>query len=107
MVKSDDGKPLYYEGSVIDTTSLLEAETEKKAFEIIPKENPNPVIWIDYELIVLYANQPGEKLLKNIGSAGFIGDKYLAESLTNVINKNLRNKEIEFETNGKHYLLYI
>lgn len=107
LVKSDDGEPLYYEGSVIDTTSLLEAETEKKAFEIIPKENPNPVIWIDYELIVLYANQPGERLLKNIGGVGFINDKYLSESLTNVINKNLRNKEIEFETNGKHYLLYV
>lgn len=107
LVKSDDGEPLYYEGSVIDTTSLLEVEIEKKAFEIIPAENPNPVIRVDYDFKVLYYNNPGNRLLAKIGENQFITNLIIVKALKGIISKEKRNDEIEFKIDHKHYLLFV
>ena len=106
-VKSKDGDPRYFEGSVIDTTFLLEVEKEKRAFEIIPAEHPNAVIRADYSLKVLYNNDAGEEIVNEIAYDSVIRNKKVVDSIDDVLINKVKKKEIEIKIKDKYYLLFL
>jgi signal transduction histidine kinase/DNA-binding response OmpR family regulator len=58
----EDGKVLW-DGMMIDITALKEAERCAQFLAMFPSENPNPVLRIRHDGIILYANPAGKTLL--------------------------------------------
>lgn len=107
IIKNSKGEPLYYEGSVIDTTLILELEAEKRSFELIPAENPNPVIRISYDFKILYANMPGKYLLLQIATKNYLTNKEIIKSIDDILKKKLKHGNVEIRSDNKVFVLYI
>lgn len=58
----DDGQ-VFWDGLMIDITALKEAERSSQFLAMFPSENPNPVLRIRSDGIILYANPAGKTLL--------------------------------------------
>ena len=50
-----------------DVTARLRAERETKSVARFPEENPNPVLRLQRDMTVSYANKPGRSLLDHMG----------------------------------------
>lgn len=96
----------YIEGSTIDTTSLMEAENAKKMFEVIPSENPNPVLRVDYEMNTLFVNQAAKSLKTKIVSNGKLYENSLIKFLKDFLSKKDTKKYIEVKLGNKYFLFY-
>jgi PAS domain S-box-containing protein len=60
-------KEKYCRAAIIDITQQKRAEEEIHSLAEFPEENPNPVLRISIDGLVLYANQPAVKLLETMG----------------------------------------
>ena len=59
-----DAEAIGFQGIIRDITMLKKAEEEIKALAKFPSENPNPILRIDKNRILLYANNPAFSMLK-------------------------------------------
>jgi len=50
-----------------DITARKQIEIEMEKLARFPNENPNPIIRVDKEFKILYTNQPGKKMLREVG----------------------------------------
>lgn len=93
-------EPILIEGSIRDVT-------EKKLIEEIPAENPNPIIRVDNQFKIIYANDAGKLWSKIIATKGLITDEKIKLSLQH-LTENERNKlQIEFTKGGYTYLILL
>ena len=58
-----DGNVVNTRGSVLNTTARKQAEEQIRTLSRFPSENPNPILRISAEGVLLYANQSSSKLL--------------------------------------------
>ncbi|MDY6951330.1 MAG: PAS domain S-box protein [Thermodesulfobacteriota bacterium] len=65
--ENSDGTTIL-EGFVSDITDRKEAEQEVRSLGRFPEENPSPILRIEQDGTVLYANKAGERLLKAFDS---------------------------------------
>lgn len=72
-IRGRDGQIIYYEGVLDNITERKKAEEEIKSLARFPHENPNMVLRIGSEGIVLFANQPATALLDAWGIR--VGDR--------------------------------
>jgi PAS domain S-box-containing protein len=68
-----DGGVKYVVGTGLDVTARRQAENEIRGLSRFPAENPNPVLRLDCEGALLYANEASEPLLREWGCR--IGDR--------------------------------
>jgi PAS domain S-box-containing protein len=73
-IPSPDGSPEYIIGTGLDITRRRQAESQREAaleevrsLARFPAENPNPVLRLDHESTLLYANQASVALLREWG----------------------------------------
>ncbi|MGD0004950.1 MAG: PAS domain S-box protein [Anaerolineaceae bacterium] len=57
----------YLEGSLVDVTERKCAEQEILSLSLFPSENPNPVLRLDWDGTILYANEASQALLAEWG----------------------------------------
>ncbi len=98
----DSNNVIFYEGSIFDTTSLYEIEKEKRMIEVIPAENPNPVLRLDYDLNIIYENDASKNLLK----ISMFKQKRLAQFITNIVAEDKNQSNIEIRIDKKYYIFY-
>lgn len=63
IVVDQDGAPIQMVGTVQDITEQKQAEEAIQSLAKFPDENPNPVMRVSREGILLFANKPSEPLL--------------------------------------------
>lgn len=66
--KNDRGRVVGFFGVARDITERKEAEETIAVLAKFPDENPNPILRIDHDCSILYANRPGTRLLASLGS---------------------------------------
>ncbi len=90
-------RPMWYRGRrvlfslVIDITERRRAEEHTQGLARFPGENPNPVLRVDAELRVTYANKPAQRLLR-LGHCA--DDKSFAESVGVEAERALRTGKL-------------
>ena len=57
----------YLEGSMVDITERKRAEEEIRSLSLFPSENPNPVLRLGRDGMILYANEASQPLLTEWG----------------------------------------
>ena len=72
VVRGGNGAILYYEGTVEDVTERKRAEQEIDSLARFPAENPNPVLRLRQDGVILYANEASQAILQEWGCA--VGD---------------------------------
>jgi PAS domain S-box-containing protein len=105
VVRDEAGRVLYYEGSVEDITKSKQAEAEVAGLAKFPGENPAPVLRVDNDGTVIYANDSATLLLDAWESAvGQPLPKYWHRFVTNALD-SAESQEAEFECDGLTYSL--
>lgn len=69
LIRDEYGEPLYTLGVIRDIGRQRAAEEEIKKLAKFPEENPNPVLRIDQNGIITYANPESRALLRAWGSS--------------------------------------
>ncbi len=72
VVRGGNGAILYYEGTVEDVTERKRAEQQIENVARFPAENPNPVLRLRQDGVILYANEASQAILQEWGCA--VGD---------------------------------
>jgi PAS domain S-box-containing protein len=92
-------------GVEVDITERKRVEQEMKNLAKFPEENPNPVMRINRDGVLLYANHPSNALLKLWGCE--VGHPLPEEWRRNVHESliSVTNRIIEVTTDGQFYLL--
>jgi len=66
-IRDEQGNTLYYEGTVEDITERKQAEEQIAKLAKFPAEDPNPVLRISKDCIILYANRASSVALETWG----------------------------------------
>ncbi|UKN01595.1 PAS domain S-box protein [Paracrocinitomix mangrovi] len=106
LIKDENGNNICFEGSTIDTTTLMEAEKAKKLIEVIPAENPNPVLRVDYNMKILFTNESADVLGRRIVEDGHLNSRRLVKFLKEFIPSKKAKEEIEVKMGADYYLFY-
>jgi PAS domain S-box-containing protein len=69
LIRDADGEPQYTLGAIRDISQRKAAEEEIKKLAKFPEENPNPVLRIDNNGIIIYANPASREILGFWGSS--------------------------------------
>ncbi len=107
LMCDEDNQPQYYEGSVIDTTYSYEMELRKGLVEVLPAENPNPVIKVDYKLNVVYQNEAANKIESRVAKTGSITAPRLKKFLQEMLTTKLGKATVELRLNKRYYLFTV
>ncbi len=94
------GKVLYYDGIVEDISVRKKAEEKIKDLARFPSENPDPVLRVDRDGRLLYANEASKKLLTWKLEIGAKAPEILYEVTTEVLSSGIK-KIIESEHNHR------
>lgn len=97
----------YFLGSVRDRARREPVEQRIRDLARFPDENPNPVMRINHDGIVLYFNKPGKKLIDQ-WQTGL--NKHVPEWLINLIKKGLNDGgtlETEILVSGQYFFLVL
>jgi PAS domain S-box-containing protein len=94
-------------GFTQDITDRKKAEEKIKSLAKFPSEDPNPVLRVDKNSKVLYANAAGSKLLEELGCEAGLGvpgrwNRYVSAAL-----ESGSSKELEVACTGKIFSLII
>jgi PAS domain-containing protein len=93
--------------NILDITERKKAEKEIKSLSRFPSENPNPVLRIDSEGVVVYANPASLEIFNDIkDKSGMVIPEFIKDPLFKAI---LSNKKIQIEKNikGKNFMFSI
>ena len=94
-------------GLAIDITERKKIEQEFRDLAKFPSENPNPVLRVSKDNMVLYANQAAKSLLKGLNiEIGQPAPLFLIQPITAVLNSG-SGQEIECEQNQRTLLFSI
>ncbi len=94
-------------GLVIDITEPKKMEQEFRDLAKFPSENPNPILRVSKDNLVLYVNQAAKLLLKEMNiEIGQPTPLFLNQSIATTLNSGF-SQEAEFEQNQRTYLFTI
>ncbi|MGD2118049.1 MAG: EAL domain-containing protein [Chromatiales bacterium] len=79
----EQGKPFEYIGIRTEITQQVEAEKKVETLARLPEENPEPVLRVDIDGVLLYANPASNYILQDWGV--HVGDKLPQEWVTVVV----------------------
>jgi len=100
----DSGKPIMVQGTIYDITEHKEAEDEIKSLARFPEENPNPVMRLSQDGVVLDANKASERLLQDWGcKAGGKAPKYWRD-LVNELYTSQSSRSVDVELGDRTFL---
>ncbi|HQR29110.1 MAG TPA: PAS domain S-box protein [Anaeromyxobacteraceae bacterium] len=66
-IRGDDGRPRGSVGAFVDITGRKQAEALAESLARFPRENPDPVMRLDRDLALDYANDAAHRLLGDLG----------------------------------------
>jgi PAS domain S-box-containing protein len=106
-IKDIAGKPIGIVTVNRDVTSFKEVEKKIEDIARFPSQNPHPVLRIDMNGTILYANSPGKKFVKSWSEKGknYIPG-FLKKSIDEAL-KSKKNKEVEVSRDNKTFLFSI
>ena len=88
-IYNKEGKPIISKGIVQNITKIKEAEEEIKSLSRFPFENPNPVLRINSDGLVIYANPASKQILEDIkGKLGMVIPEFIKTPLFEAILTN-------------------
>src|SRR3990170_7094991 len=107
LIYDDEKKPVHMAGTVQDITALK--NTEQKLIDLakFPSESPYPVLRLDRNCIIIYANTSSDALLDMWGCA--VGDSapHFWCGLIDQVLVNMESKAIDVECNEKIYSMIV
>lgn len=80
--------------------------TQRKTIVLIPAENPNPLLRVDYDLNVIYANESALALGDDMINDNRLVPKRAITFLKKFIKSPALKREIKIRIHDKHYLIY-
>lgn len=87
---------------------LQEAKSEIESISLFPSENPNPILRFNYELKLLYRNEPALNFMEDFEIAeNGIGNAELSESVKESIENGTQSKSIFIEKNHRFYSIWL
>ena len=90
-----------------DITERKRAEERAESLAKFPEENPNPVMRLNSEGMILYANKPGQKLLDDWGStAGGTAPQPLRDATIEALSNQV-HKTIEVDVNSRIFEFFV
>ena len=87
--------------SQTDISKYKKIENQIKELSKFPSENPSPVLRIDYRSRIIYANDPGKNILRDLGVKNKKIPKNLIDSLRDSIKKSSENAMVSIFKIGK------
>ena len=106
-IKDSTGKPIGIVTVNRDITRFKDVEKKIEDISRFPTQNPNPVLRIDKNNNIIFANSPGKKFVKSWDKKG---KNYIPGFLKKSINEALKSKkntEIEVNHDNKTFLFSI
>ncbi|HCS41207.1 MAG TPA: hypothetical protein DIW44_16740 [Anaerolineaceae bacterium] len=107
ITRNENNQPLYYEGTVEDITKRKQAEQEIVNIAKFPSENPNPVLRLSRDGIVMFANKASSSLLNMWGCVvGGTAPQFWCDMAAQRL-ANKENKTVDIECDGKVYAIFV
>jgi len=106
-IKNSAGKPIGIVTVNRDITRFKDVEKKIEDIARFPTQNPNPVLRIDKNDNIVFANAPGKKFVKSWGKKG---KNYIPGFLKKSINEALKSKkntDVEVNHDNKTFLFSI
>ncbi len=102
-----DSKALYCISTQTDITKLKKCDEEIMELAKFPSENPNPVLRVNNEHKIIYANEPAKIMMKKLGIKGKKIPKKLIDSVMPSIKKNNKVRTLELKIDTSFYIFSI
>jgi PAS domain S-box-containing protein len=100
-VPNEEGESQFLDGAIFDITDSKEAEKKIAHLAKFPSENPNPVLRISGEGIVLYSNDASSDLLRSWGS---VEGECVNNEIYDIVSETLvsgQSRELDVECQGR------
>lgn len=87
---------------------LQEAKNEIDSVSLFPSENPNPILRFNYDLALLYRNDPALNFMEDFEISDYgIGNAELNELVRESIEKGTQSRNVFIEKNHRFYSIWI
>jgi two-component system cell cycle sensor histidine kinase/response regulator CckA len=107
VVRDEQGTILYYEGTLTDLTERKRMEEEIRSLAMFPSENPNPLLRLNKDGIILTVNPASNLLLGKWGSeVGQVAPK-LWRDLASEVFASGSSKTVDIESESRFYEFFI
>ena len=107
ILYNEQGEPLQLVGAMNDITERKRTEQKLVDLAKFPSENPNPVLRLSRDGVVLYANASGDALLGMWGCAlGDSAPQFWCDLVAQAL-ASMKSKTVEVECDGKIYSMVV